>query len=427
MTSYVSTRGGAGVELREALFRGLAADGGLYVPATSTSLPGQAPTQPVSPSASARWALPALFPTVAPAVLEEVATSAFTFPLPLVEVEPGVHVLELFHGPTAAFKDVGARVLARLAAALTGDGEERTVLVATSGDTGGAVASAFHRLEGFQVVALFPLGRVSERQRRQMTTLAHNVRAVAVRGSFDDCQRLAKEAFSDDALSRRYRLMSANSINIGRLLPQAVYYVHATAALGWTPVRFAVPSGNLGNLCAGLFAHRMGMPAAGFLAATNRNRAFADYLAKGEAPLLPSVPTLSTAMDVGLPSNLERIRWLYDGRVDAVRRDVTAVPVSDDRTLECMRDVHARTGYALDPHSAVAYDAVRRHDQGADVPTVVVATAHPAKFPEVTTRAYGEEVELPDALAGMADAEEAMTEIDPTLDALQTVLAAGPS
>jgi threonine synthase len=358
-------------------------------------------------------------------VLEQVLDEAFDFPIPLVEVEPGVFVLELFHGPTHAFKDVGARFLARLAATFEPGGRRRTVLVATSGDTGGAVAAAFHGLDGFRVIVLFPKVGISDRQRRQMTTLGDNVRAVAVDGSFDDCQRLAKAAFMDADLSDRHALMSANSINVGRLLPQALYFVHAAALLGWAarPARYVVPSGNLGNLCAGLLARRAGLPTVGLVAATNANRGFVDLLRGGSFDPRPSVSTSSSAMDVGDPSNLERILWLYGGDLRRLRRDVVGVSVSDREARDCIREVHERTGYVLDPHSAVAWAARSRAGEDARGPTVVLATAHPAKFPDVVEAVVGHEIPLPPGLARTRDAEEHVTEIPPTLEALRGVLA----
>jgi threonine synthase len=324
-----------------------------------------------------------------------------------VEVEPGVFVLELFHGPTAAFKDVGARFLACLLSTLAAPGRSRTVLVATSGDTGSAVARAFHGMDGHRVVVLFPSGGISERQRRQMTTLGGNVVAVAVDGTFDDCQRLAKNAFADDGLRQAAGLTSANSINVGRLFPQSFYYVHAALELGWSepPATFVVPSGNLGNLTAGLLAHRAGMPAARFVAASNENRAFPDYLDTGVYTPRAPVSTSSSAMDVGAPSNLERIRWLYADDVDSLRADVNGVSVDDAQTRSCITELFRRTGYVLDPHGAVAYRAGERL-AGGPGPTVVLATAHPAKFPEAVEEAIGKEVPLPEALASTQEGEE---------------------
>ncbi|MDH3207004.1 MAG: threonine synthase, partial [Gemmatimonadota bacterium] len=255
MTSFVSTRGGEPTDLSDAIFSGLAPDGGLYMP---TGLRPFAPRPDGVDSLAdvGRWVAPSLFSDTPPDVIDRVVSQAFDFPVPIVEVETSLHVLELFHGPTHAFKDIGARFMARLMAEIDPGGGQRTVLVATSGDTGSAVAHAFHGLAGYRVIVLFPRDGVSARQRRQMTTLGDNVLALAVRGTFDDCQRMAKEAFNDVELRERHRLTSANSINVGRLLPQSFYYVYAAARLGWSeqPVRFVVPSGNLGNLSAGLLA-----------------------------------------------------------------------------------------------------------------------------------------------------------------------------
>jgi len=420
MTSFISTRGSGPVSLSDALFAGLAPDGGLYVP---TELPPFPPMpQHVDGLADVgRWVAPALFAETDPALIDRVVTGAFDFPLPLVEVEQDVHVLELFHGPTHAFKDVGARFMARLMAELDTGGATRTVLVATSGDTGSAVAHAFHGLPGYRVIVLFPLNGVSARQRRQMTTLGGNVHALAVHGTFDDCQRMTKEAFNDPDLKAEHRLTSANSINVGRLLPQSFYYVYAAARLGWDhrPPRFVVPSGNLGNLSGGLLAQRCGMPNRGFVAALNVNRGFADFLAEGTFEARSSIPTYSSAMDVGDPSNLERIRWLYPDDLSGLRRDVTGVSVSDDDTKECIRRVYERTGYVLDPHTAVGWLAHEARPAPAGTPSVVLATAHPAKFPEVVEEAIGRTVPLPPGIAAVMDAEEQMEEISADLASLR--------
>jgi threonine synthase len=363
-------------------------------------------------------------PDLDPSVLADVVSEALNFPVPLVEVEAGIHVMELFHGPTHAFKDVGARFMARLMATLLPSDRVRTVLVATSGDTGGAVAAAFHKLEGHRVVVLYPRDGISDRQRRQMTTLGHNVLALAIDGTFDDCQRLAKAAFLDAGMRERFALTSANSINVGRLLPQAFYYVHAARLLGWDQPgpRFVVPCGNLGNLCAGLLAHRAGMPSAGFVGATNRNRAFVDFLETGEHVSRPSVPTSSNAMDVGDPSNLERIRWLYREDPARLGRDIQAVAVSDHETGRTIREVHERTGYVLDPHSAVAYRVATRDEGGSAAPTVVLATAHPAKFPEIVEAAVGHEIPLPSGLARAMQGKEHFIPVAAELEDIEAAI-----
>ena len=430
MPSFVSTRGSTPTSFAEALFQGLAPDGGLYVPEV---VPGFATAPPPTAGAtrfaeSARWAARSLLAgSLPPELITSVVDSALDFEAPLVEVEPGLYVLELFHGPSLAFKDVGARFMARAMAALDRPGsasEPRTVLVATSGDTGGAVAAAFHGVEGTRVVVLFPRDGISARQRRQMTTLAGNIVAAAVEGTFDDCQRMAKAAFADEELRRSCRLTSANSINIGRLIPLTFYYVHAASMLGWDgpPPTFVVPSGNLGNLCAGLLAHRAGLPAAGFVAACNTNRVFPDYLESGRFAPRPSTPTASNAMDVGDPSNLERIRWLYGDDVAALRADVTGVSCSDEETSATIAGVFERTGYVLDPHGAVAYCAARKAGLPGRGPAVVLATAHPAKFPDVVEASTGRSVPLPEALADRMNEPEHWVEIDPSDSDLRVLL-----
>ena len=426
MDNYRSTRGGPGVTLADALFAGLAPDGGLYLP---SSVPPLGAPSDLGPSfvETAEWAAQSfLGAAIGSEQAAVIATGALDLRVPLIEIEEGVHILELFHGPTMAFKDVGARFMAHLMSALEPaepTATPRTVLVATSGDTGGAVAAAFHGRPGYRVVVLFPARGVSDRQRRQMTTLGGNVRAVAVDGTFDDCQRLAKAAFEDPDLAERHRFTSANSINIGRLLPQAFYYIHAARTLGWTdaPSRFVVPCGNLGNLFAGLLAQSAGMPTGGFLAASNANDAFPEFLRTGEAPTRPSRRTISNAMDVGVPSNLERIvRWFDDDR-EALRGHVSAHSVSDAETRTCMADVHARTGYLLDPHTAVAYAAWQK-DPTMDGPTVLLATAHPAKFPEVVREATGVDLPIPSGLERAMRATETIDTMPASLQGLSVVL-----
>lgn len=441
MSAFISTRGGPDVDLAEAVFRGLAPDGGLFVP---TTLP-QIPTWPLrdcegvslgrdrSFTDTARIVAPSFFPGVEANVLRDVVEGALSFPVPLVEVEPGRYVLELFHGPTHAFKDVGARFMAHLLPSLSGStATPRTVVVATSGDTGGAVASAFHNVPGHRVVALFPKEGVSDRQRRQMTTLGGNVYAIAVSGTFDDCQSMVKDAFADPALHLRHGLTSANSINVARLLPQAFYYLHAAAELTATGVghagaHFVVPSGNLGNLCAGLLAARAGMPASGFTAASNANRGFVDLLNGSDFTPRPSVTTCSNAMDVGAPSNLERLRWLHDGDDIALRASVVGRSVTDSETVECIRALYERTGYLMDPHTAVAFQSAIRQDANPGAPMVVLATAHPAKFPDVVRQATGVDVPVPPNLDRTATLPEVILEMDSARETLTDVLERLPS
>ncbi len=417
-----STRGAGPVSFVQAVRDGLAPDGGLYVPVALPRLADGLPDPAGSFADSGRAVARAFLDgELAPEVLDGVVDGALSFPAPLVPLEEGLHLLELFHGPTLAFKDVGARFLARTLAATDDDAGVRTVLVATSGDTGGAVADAFHGVPGHRVVALFPRDGISARQRRQMTTLGGNVRAVAVEGTFDDCQRLAKEAFSDPGLRRDAGLTSANSINLGRLLPQAFYYAHAAARLdrGAAPT-WVVPSGNLGNLCAGVLAARAGVPAAGFVAALNRNRVFLDWLEGGPPEAGDAVATLSNAMDVAAPSNLERLRWLSGEDRAALAREVSAVSVDDARTRAAMAGALRRWGRLVDPHTAVGLAAWE--EAGRPRPAVVLATAHPAKFPDVVADATGRKPPTPDRLARTLDADERWDEIAPRLPALRPLL-----
>lgn len=428
--TFISTEGRAPpADLATALFRGLAPDGGLYMPRSIPVLS----TDELEGMAEMEWPEVALAPArallgqaLAPEEVEEVVRDALDFPLPLVRLREDLVILELFRGPTLAFKDVGARFMARLMALFREEGHDTiTVLTATSGDTGGAVAQAFHGLPGIRVVVLFPRGKVTPRQERQFSTLGGNVTAVAVEGDFDDCQRLAKEAFGHEKLRREASLTSANSINVGRLLPQSFYYFLAWSRLP-SPVLFSVPSGNFGNLTAGLLAGAMGLPEASFLAATNVNDEVPEYLRTGVFKPRPSRKTLSTAMDVGDPSNLARILHLYEHDLDALRRDVTARSVSDPDTRACIRRVWDDTGYVLDPHSAVGFAALEQVLPTRPGTTgVLLSTAHPAKFAEVVEPVLGRTVPVPEPLARCLEREPEVTPLEPRLEALEELLKGG--
>lgn len=422
---FRSTRGATPhVDLRTALLSGLAPDGGLYLPEAVPHLPPLTDAHPAEadiPAIATAVLAPFCDEAISPATLQTIVRETFDFPIPLVRVDERVAVLELFHGPTLAFKDVGARFLARMLAATRDPHTPLVVLTATSGDTGGAVAAAFRGVEGVHAVVLYPAGRVSPLQERQITTVGGNVHAVSIDGSFDDCQRIVKQAFTDRELSRHVRLTSANSINIGRLLPQMVYYVAALRGIesGRHRVTVSVPSGNLGNLTAGLLARLSGLPVHHFVAATNVNAAFGAYLASGERWDRPAVRTSSSAMDVADPSNLERILTLYPDR-KAVRAAVRAYAVSDDDTHACMARTAADTGYVLDPHSAVGMYALRRdmRQDPADV-GIVLATAHPAKFPDIVERVVGRRVPEPEALAALRTQPVRSTHLEGSESALR--------
>jgi len=429
---FVSTRGRApAAHLRSALLTGLAPDGGLYVPEVVPRLePGTFEALRGAPLG--RIGATVLAPFVGDALeapeLEAIVAEALSFPLPLVELEPGVRVLELFHGPTGSFKDVGARFLARLLSALRREpGERIVVLVATSGDTGGAVAHAFHGVEGVETVVLFPEGRISPVQLGQIAGLGGNVRPLAVRGSFDDCQRLVKEALGDPELRNEMTLSTGNSINLGRLLPQAIYYVSAWTRLPSSTrgLVVSVPCGNLGNLTAGVLARRLGLPVTHFVAATNANDTFVRFLASGALEPIPSRPTLSSAMDVTRPSNLERLLHLA-GSVEGLRREVTASAHDDAETLEAIGELQARYGYAADPHTAVgwlALEEARRGGGGGDA--VLLATADPAKFPDAVARATGERPDPRESWARIASDDPEISTLEPEEGALRDLLGEG--
>lgn len=400
---FVSTRGQAEpVSFRTALFAGLAPDGGLYVPERFEPLDGDALAGASLVEVGTALAARLIGDELPRPALERLLAAALDFPVPFVPLDDRLAAIELFHGPTFAFKDVGARVMARLMAHLNDDAAPLTVLVATSGDTGSAVAQAFHGLAGARVIVLFPEGAVTPVQEAQFATLGGNVHAVAVSGTFDECQRLAKAAFADVTLRQEARLTSANSINIGRLIPQTFYYAHAAWTSKGAPLVVSVPSGNVGNLTAGVFAWRLGAPIARFVAATTINDTLARYLDTGAYTPRPSVATLANAMDVGDPSNVERLRWLFGDSVDAMRRMVAASVHSDADVRMGIRLAWDRHGYLCDPHSAIGYLGTAAESLPDPARRVFLATAHPAKFRETIEPVIGSRVALPPAL------EEAM-------------------
>ncbi|MEM7035410.1 MAG: threonine synthase [Bacteroidota bacterium] len=403
---YYSTNGQVpSASFQEALFRGLAPDGGLYMPSSIPQLPEgffeelHTKTLPEIGTAVAGHFVEDEIPG---ADLEALVGEAMNFEIPLVNVEEQTHTLELFHGPTRSFKDVGARFMSRAMGWFNrGGGREVTVLVATSGDTGSAVANGFLGVEGVRVVLLYPSGKVSHIQEQQLTTLGQNITALEVEGVFDDCQRMVKAAFVDQELSQALRLTSANSISIGRLIPQSFYYFHAVGQLGKgaEPPVICVPSGNFGNLTGGLIAHRMGLDVARFVAATNANAVVPDYLASGEFQPRPSVRTLSNAMDVGNPSNFVRMLELFDHDVDKMRATIQGHAFDDRMTMHMLAFTQKRTGYLMDPHGAVGLLGLLKSRGDHHGPEIFLETAHPAKFGDVIEEHLGEPVPLPDDLA----------------------------
>lgn len=330
--------------------------------------------------------------------LEKIIYDALSFDIPLVPVDDGISSLELFHGPTMAFKDVGARFMAGLFEYFMGqESQEVNILVATSGDTGSAVASAFLNKPGIKVTILYPSGKVSPLQEKQLTTLENNITALEVKGNFDDCQRMAKQAFADSKLKKHVNLTSANSINFARLFPQSFYYFYAYSQVKEQekPIVFCVPSGNFGNITAGLLAKRMGLPVQHFIAATNCNDVVPHYLKTGDFIPKPSIATISNAMDVGNPSNFNRMLALYKDELNALKDDVTGYSYNDRETREIMKTVYKKFNYVLDPHGAIAYGALKHYKEANNVTGIFLETAHPAKFSDVVEETLQMNIPIP--------------------------------
>ena len=398
------------VDLKEAVIRSLPADNGLYMPETITPLPDTfwENWRDLSLAELGFHVAKQILGDSIPAdTLREIVNESINFDAPVVTIAPRTHVLELFHGPTLAFKDFGARFMARIMSYLTeGDDSLLTVLVATSGDTGGAVASAFHNVEGTRVIILYPKGGVSDLQEKQLTTLGGNITALEVEGSFDDCQAMVKANFLDRDLMEKHNLTSANSINIARLIPQAFYYFNAARQLeeGREPV-FVIPSGNFGNLTAGLLAQSLGLPIRHWVAATNINDTVPRYLADGNYEPLPSTPTISNAMDVGAPSNFARMKDLFADNWESMRENISGLAFDDEETREAIRTVQEQTGYTIDPHGAVGVLAANIwHQASPNDETIILETAHPSKFLPTMEEELGMgSIEIPERLARLAN------------------------
>lgn len=448
MHYYSTSKKSDPVSLSHAVLNGLAADGGLYMPAYIPVF------DPSFFKAFRGMGLQELGTHVVSAfladdvpedVLTDMVADTLDFDIPLVEVEPGVWSLELFHGPTMAFKDVGARFMSRLMAYLHRESRDEgkapasggggsndpdlrplKVVVATSGDTGSAVAAGFFDVPGIEVYVLFPKGKVSPLQQKQITTWGGNVHALEVDGTFDDCQRLAKAVLGDKKLREQYLLTSANSINIARLIPQSIYYFHAAAQVGDPdlPLAFSVPSGNFGNLTAGLMAYRMGLPVTQFIAATNSNDVVPQYATSGVYRPRPSLQTISNAMDVGDPSNFARMMEIFNNDHYAFCSAIYTCAFTDRQTLDVIKEVVDRTGYLMDPHGAVAYMGSRMYLSGLKHPTnmVFLETAHPAKFAGAIESVVGE-VSLPPQLKAVQDKPEQFVSVGNDVEAVKTLLA----
>jgi len=394
------------VPFKEAVFNSLPADKGLYMPEHIPVL------DPQFISNLAKYSLPEIAFHVARTILngaipdddlQAIINDAINFDAPLLEISERINVLELFHGPSLAFKDFGARFMSRVMSYFLESGEKQLdVLVATSGDTGGAVALGFLGVPDVRVTILYPKGKISQIQELQLTTNGQNIRALEIDGTFDDCQALVKRAFNDPELKEKFRLTSANSINISRLIPQTFYYFNAYAQLlrkGIKEVVFSVPSGNFGNIGAGLLAFKMGLPVKQFLAATNANDTVPEFLRTGVYRAKPSVQTWSNAMDVGDPSNWVRIMDMFGGDRNELQKVLTAYSYNDEETLEAIKQVHAENGYIMCPHTAIAWLALKQwmNDHQADEAAgVFLSTAHPCKFPDIFPEEIGVGIVIPE-------------------------------
>lgn len=429
---YYSTNKKSGkVTFREAVMKGLADDGGLFMPEV---IPLMAPSFIENiknysfHEIGFEIASGFIEDEISNGVLSGIIEDAISFSAPLTKLKDSLFVLELFHGPTLAFKDFGARFMARVMSYFIKDSnQEINILVATSGDTGSAVAHGFYDADGINVFLLYPKNKVSEIQEKQLTTLNKNITALEIDGTFDDCQRMVKEAFMDKDLKSRMHLSSANSISIARLLPQIFYYFEAYKQLPSfdKDVFVSVPSGNLGNLTGGLIAKKMGLPVSKFIAATNANNVFTEYIKNGVFVPRPSVKTFSNAMDVGNPSNLTRINEIFHNDVSSIKDVVFSSSYSDEETVAAMKEVSDKYSYTIDPHGAVGYLALiyfLKNISAANYQGIIVETAHPAKFKDIVESAIGRQIEIPERLAHCLKKEKRAMELPADYNSLKEYL-----
>lgn len=427
MDFYSSFNPQVRASLKEAIFQGLAPDGGLFMPGAIPRLP-DAFFADISQKSLLDIAFEVAYAflegAISPKDLQLLIEKALPFDAPVVQLDDRLFSLELFHGPSLSFKDFGACFMAQLMEFLNkGEDKPLNILVATSGDTGSAVGCGFYNVPGFKVWILYPKGQVSTIQEQQLTTIGGNVQALEVDGAFDDCQALVKQAFQDKELTAKVRLSSANSINIARLIPQIFYYMRAYAQVNQGPVIFSVPSGNFGNLTAGLLAKRMGLPVAKFVAATNANDSVPQYLKTGIFQTHPSIHTLSNAMDVGNPSNFSRMLDLYGKDVEAFRREIVGFSFTDAETLEAIRELDQKYSYIADPHGAIAYKGLTSYQrQGHQEPGIFLETAHPAKFLDVVQPVVNQVVSMPKRLKEVQDLPKQAVSLPPSYDALRALL-----
>lgn len=414
---------------KEATIRGLAPDKGLYFPETIPVFEKKLIDE-INRLSDEEIA----FKTIQPYIKDEIPESELrkiveetvNFKIPLIEINKSISSLELYHGPTLAFKDVGARFMSRCLAYFVKNNDKKiTVLVATSGDTGGAVANGFLNVDGVEVVILYPSGKVSSVQEKQLVTLGNNIHAIEIKGNFDDCQQLVKQAFSDEYLNENLFLTSANSINVARWLPQQFYYLFAWKQ--WTdknnPPVISVPSGNFGNICAGILAHISGLPVTHFIAACNANKVVPNFLSTQKYEPQKAVATISNAMDVGDPSNFTRILELFHHQFKNLKNSLSSVSISDEQTRQTIKEVYAKEKYLLDPHGAVAYAALHEYlTKHADQKGLILETAHPVKFFDVVEPVIDEKIPVPESVKKILSKEKLATMMEPDFENLKDFL-----
>ncbi len=431
MKLYSTNKQSPEVSFQEAVFKGLPDDNGLFMPKSIPVLPNSyfEGLEDMSFQEMALEVTNALIGDEIPKRdIEKIIDNSMNFPIEVHQVEDNIFGLELFHGPTMAFKDFGARFMSRVMGHfLEKKQREITILVATSGDTGSAVAHGFLGVPGINVVILYPSGKVSEIQEKQLTTIGQNVTALEVDGTFDDCQRMVKQAFLDKELNKTRHFTSANSINIARLIPQSFYYHYAWSMLHSDdmPLVFCTPSGNFGNLCGGLIAKKMGLPIDHFVAATNANHIVPEYLRTEKFVPKPSVRTISNAMDVGNPSNFPRVQALFEGSYEKISREITGAWYTDEQASKAMKEVYKKEDYLLCPHSAIGYLGVKDYLKGHPGKAgVFLATAHPAKFYDVVEKVIGKQIEMPELLQETMKKPKLSIKMDASDDALKNFLMA---
>ena len=428
MLYYSTNHQSPSANFKEATIKGLAPDKGLYFPERIPVIERDF-FKNIQQFSKEEIAFKVIEPYVGDVIpsdeLKKIVLETVNFDFPLVKVSDNIFSLELFHGPTLAFKDVGARFMSRCLSYFVKDNKGKiTVLVATSGDTGGAVANGFYGVDGVDVVILYPSGKVSSVQELQLTTLGKNISALEVDGTFDDCQSMVKQAFADESLNKEIFLTSANSINVARWLSQQFYYFFAYQQ--WpdkkNPPVISVPSGNFGNICAGLLANRTGLPVSHFIAACNANKVFTNYLQTQKYSPVESVATISNAMDVGNPSNFVRILQLFNNHFPEIKNLISSYSITDSDTRKAIHEVYVKNGYLMDPHGAVAYLGLKEYLQSENKAGLFLETAHPVKFYDVVEPVINEKVSLPDSVKGLLKLKKQSTPIAPQYHQLKDYL-----